>query len=167
MPLGLPIAIAAVFLAGFVAPALHRRWGDRIGIVLGLVPLAAFAYFTTLVPGVMAGESHRLVVPWVPSLDLALTFYVDGLSLLFLLIVSLIGTFVVWYATGYLHGDRYLGRFLLYLLAFMGAMLGLVAADNLVLLLVFWELPASRPTCSSATTRTNPNLAPLPFRLCS
>ncbi len=140
MPLGLPIAIAAVFLAGFVAPALHRRWGDRIGIVLGLVPLAAFAYFTTLVPGVMAGESHRLVVPWVPSLDLALTFYVDGLSLLFLLIVSLIGTFVVWYATGYLHGDRYLGRFLLYLLAFMGAMLGLVAADNLVLLLVFWEL---------------------------
>ncbi len=140
MPTGLLIAIGAVFLAGAVAPFLHRRFGDAVGIVLALVPLAAFAYFTTLVPAVMAGEAHRLVIPWVPSLDLALTFYVDGLSLLFLLIVSLIGTFVVWYATGYLHGDPYLGRFLLYLLAFMGAMLGLVAADNLILLLVFWEL---------------------------
>ncbi len=140
MEFGILIAIGAVFAAGAVAPALHRRFGDTVGIVLGLVPLAAFAYFVTLVPGVMAGEPYRLVIPWVPSLDLSLTFFVDGLSLLFLLIVSLIGTFVVWYATGYLHGDKYLGRFLLYLLAFMGAMLGLVAADNLILLVVFWEL---------------------------
>ncbi|MGC1482083.1 MAG: putative monovalent cation/H+ antiporter subunit A [Chthoniobacterales bacterium] len=140
MEIGLPISILAVFLAGLVAPAAHRRFGDNVGLVLALVPLGAFAYFTTLVPAVMEGNAHRLVIPWVPSLDLALSFYVDGLSLLFLLIVSLIGTFVVWYATGYLHGDPDLGRFFLYLLSFMAAMLGLVAADNLILLVVFWEL---------------------------
>ena len=136
MEIGLPISILAIFLAGLIAPTAHRRFGDNVGLVLALVPLGAFAYFTTLVPAVMEGDAHRLVIPWVPSLDLALSFYVDGLSLLFLLIVSLIGTFVVWYATGYLHGDRDLGRFLPLSPQLHGRHARPVASDNLILLVV-------------------------------
>ncbi len=133
-------AIAAVFVAALLAPALHRGLGDRSGILLGLVPLAACAAFLTLAPGVEAGQAVRVALPWAPSLGITLSFYVDGLSLLFLIVVSAIGTFIVWYAAGYLHGDPGLGKFYLYLLSFMGAMLGLVAADNLILLFIFWEL---------------------------
>ncbi len=137
---GLLIAIAAVFLAGIAAPLLHRLCGDRIGFALALVPLAAFGFFLSLQAGIAADGALRLVVPWVPTLGISLSFFVDGLSLLFLLIVSFIGTFVVLYATGYLHGDPGLGRFFLYLFTFMGAMLGMVVSDNLILLVVFWEL---------------------------
>ncbi len=137
---GVPLAIAALFVAGFACPALHRAIGDRLGKVLAAVPLAAFTYFTTLVPGVAAGTPLRAEWAWVPGLDISLSFYVDGLSLLFLLIISLIGTFVVWYAGGYLHGSQNLGKFYLALMGFMAAMLGVVSADNLILLFIFWEL---------------------------
>ncbi|MFP4499531.1 MAG: hydrogen gas-evolving membrane-bound hydrogenase subunit E [Candidatus Hydrogenedentota bacterium] len=75
---------------------------------------------------------------WAPSLDLSVTFYVDGLSLAFGLLVSGIGALVVVYTGAYMEGPAR-GRFLAYLFAFMGSMLGLVFADNLVLLFVFWE----------------------------
>ena len=67
-------------------------------------------------------------------------FRIDGLSMLFLLLISVIGVFVTWYAAGYLAGKKDLGRFYLYLFGFMGSMLGVVSADHLVLLFVFWEL---------------------------
>jgi multicomponent Na+:H+ antiporter subunit A len=77
---------------------------------------------------------------WVPSLDLNLAFRFDGLSLLFLLLISGIGALISIYAGGYLHHHRQLGRFFACLFFFMGAMLGLVAADNLLALFIFWEL---------------------------
>jgi multicomponent Na+:H+ antiporter subunit A len=58
----------------------------------------------------------------------------------FALLISGIGTFITIYAGGYLHGHPQLGRFYIYLLSFMGAMLGLVLADNVITLFVFWEL---------------------------
>jgi multicomponent Na+:H+ antiporter subunit A len=132
--------IAAIFLTGFVAPLAARRLGDRLGVFLALVPLTVFAAFSTLIPVVVAGGTYQVVLPWVPALGISLSFFVDGLSLLFLLVISGVGTFIVWYAAGYLQGDRGLGKFYLYLFSFMGAMLGLVASDNLILLFVFWEL---------------------------
>jgi len=132
--------LAAIFLAALTAPLAFRGLGGRLGPILGLVPLAVFVAFATLVPKVASGTAHREMFSWVPSLGISLSFYVDGLSLLFLLVIAGVGTLIVWYASGYLHGDRGLGRFYLYLLSFMGAMLGLVAADNLILLFIFWEL---------------------------
>jgi len=136
----LTASIAAIFGAAFLAPWIHRVLGSRAGVVLGLVPLGAFVAFATMVPSVSAGAVVQASWDWIPSMGITLSLYADGLSLLFLLIISGIGTFIVWYAAGYLHGKKDLGRFYLYLLGFMGAMLGVVASDNLVLLFMFWEL---------------------------
>jgi len=136
----LVLPICAIFVAALFAPLLHRALGARTVWVPGLVPLTSFGCFLGLLPGISAGQPVRWGVEWAPSLGISLSFYADGLSLLFLLVVSLIGAFVVWYAGGYLAGKKDLGRFYLYLLGFMGSMLGLVAADNLVLLFIFWEL---------------------------
>ena len=64
----------------------------------------------------------------------------DGLSFLMAVLITGIGGFIILYAQGYMHGHPQLGRFFLYLLSFMGAMLGLVLSDNLILLFIFWEL---------------------------
>jgi len=138
MTLLLPILL--VFLAGFVAPGLQRFLGDRLGPILAVVPAAVFIYFATLQRRIVEEGAIRTSYPWLPSFDIELSFFVDGLSLLFLLIISGIGTFIVLYAAGYLHGSAKLGKFYLYLFSFMGAMLGLVASDNLIVLFVFWEL---------------------------
>ncbi|MDX2079243.1 MAG: putative monovalent cation/H+ antiporter subunit A [Terrimicrobiaceae bacterium] len=138
--MGLLHWIALIFAGGFAAPFLHRRLGDRTGFLLAVLPFGAFVHFCTLVPAVAAGGSLRWEFPWAPSLGISLSFFVDGLSLLFLLVISLVGTFIVLYAAGYLHGKTTLGRFYLALLLFMGSMLGLVASDNIILLFIFWEL---------------------------
>src|SRR4051794_22813702 len=78
--------------------------------------------------------------PWAPSLGLAFSWYLDGLSLLFALLITGIGTLIIVYCGGYLAGDPRLGRLLSFMFLFMGSMLGLVVADSLLLLFVFWEL---------------------------
>jgi multicomponent Na+:H+ antiporter subunit A len=134
------IAIAFVFAAAFLAPVLHRRLGDRCGLVLALVPLALSILFASMVPTIAGGGTVEFRYDWVPSLGIGLDLRIDGLSLLFLLLISVIGLFVVLYAAGYLHGKKDLGRFYLYLLGFMGSMLGVVASNHLVALFIFWEL---------------------------
>ncbi len=137
---GVAISIGLIFLAGLLSPTLHRFLGDRLCRLLALFPLGSFLYFTTLIPAVAGGGSIRASTPWAESLGISLSFFVDGLSLLFLLVISGIGTFVVLYAGGYLNGKKTLGRFYLALLGFMAAMLGVVSSDNLILLFIFWEL---------------------------
>jgi multicomponent Na+:H+ antiporter subunit A len=108
--------------------------------LLGLIPLAAAFLYASMIPLVSAGGVVEFRREWVPSLGLALDLRIDGLSLLFLLLISGIGVFVTWYAAGYLHGKKDLGRFYLYLFGFMGSMLGVVSSDHLVAMFVFWEL---------------------------
>jgi len=80
-------------------------------------------------------------IPWVPSLGIHFTVYVDGLSLLFLLIITGIGLLVVLYSIYYMSKEREaLHNFYVYLLLFMGAMLGVVLCDNVIVLYLFWEL---------------------------
>ena len=137
----LAVILFSVALA-LVAPALHRVMQERTGWVLALVPLGLFAYFTSFLPVVMAGEAVRQVVAWVPSFGVNLSFYLDGLSLLFALLITGLGVLIVVYAGDYLKGHAHRGRFYLFLLLFMSAMLGLVLSDNLIALFVFWELTA-------------------------
>lgn len=79
-------------------------------------------------------------LPWAESLGLALSFYADGLGLLFATLISGIGSLIVLFTSRYFEGDPRRGRFLATLFAFMGSMLGVVLADNLFALFVFWEL---------------------------
>jgi multicomponent Na+:H+ antiporter subunit A len=133
-------AILITFLVAALAPWLTRRGGDRAGWWLALLPAGLTAWYLTYLPSVAAGESVREVTAWVPRLGVTLSMRMDGLSLLLALIVVVIGTAVVVYAGGYLRGDPGLPRFYLILLAFMGAMLGVVTSDDLISLFVFWEL---------------------------
>ena len=109
------------------------------GIVVATALLLTL-FFISRVPIVAENGPVRYVAEWIPSLQVRLSFVLDGLSLLFALIISGAGTFVALYAGAYLAGHEQLGRFRLYLLLFMLSMLGLVLADNLVGLFVFWEL---------------------------
>ncbi|WP_102109499.1 putative monovalent cation/H+ antiporter subunit A [Oceaniglobus roseus] len=105
-----------------------------------LLSATLFAWFCTFLPAVAEGEVLLWQLDWVPSLSVSLSFLVDGLSLTFLLLISGIGTLVMLYSDSYLRGDPQYARFALYLTSFMLSMLGLVAADNLIALFVFWEL---------------------------
>ncbi|AHM60096.1 NADH dehydrogenase (quinone) [Flammeovirgaceae bacterium 311] len=133
-----------VILAGLVvasaAPTLHRVAGRYTYVPMVLAALAFFIYFCTLAPGVLAGELITQSHSWVPTLNINLHFYLDGLSLLFALLISGFGTLIMAYAGGYLGEDPLLGRFYLYLMLFMVAMLGVVTAGNIFSLFVFWEL---------------------------
>ena len=91
-------------------------------------------------PAALAGRPWRVSVEWMPALGLWMDLSLDGLSLLFALLVAGIGALVVAYSIPYMAEERGLGRYYGSLLIFALAMLGLVTAANLLLLFMFWEL---------------------------
>jgi multicomponent Na+:H+ antiporter subunit A len=109
------------------------------GRLSSLLPALLFVLTCRFWPGIIAGQTYLFDAPWLPSLDLSLRFRLDGLSLLFALIITGAGAFVSLYSSSYLGGHRHCGRYFFFLHAFMLSMLGLVLADNLLLLFVFWE----------------------------
>jgi multicomponent Na+:H+ antiporter subunit A len=133
-------AVLAPFAAALVAPALTRLMGANAAWPLALVPAGIFLFFAGLVPDVAAGARYTPALEWVPSYGVTFSFHVDGLSTLFALLISGIGTFIILYAGGYLKGHPHQGRFLSFLFLFMGAMLGLVLGNDLITLFIFWEL---------------------------
>ena len=108
--------------------------------VAGFTALAATALVLLSAPQVFAGEVLRWTLPWMPTLGLDFSLRMDGLAWLFALLIAGIGALVVLYAAWYLDPKDPAPRFFSFLLLFMGAMLGVVLAGNLVLLVVFWEL---------------------------
>ncbi len=109
-------------------------WGAAV--VAGLAALLLLSQ----TPAVLAGQVLVAGWPWLPAAGLALAFRLDGLGLLFAGLVLGIGLLVILYARYYLSPRDPMGRFYAFLLLFMGAMLGVVLAENLLLLVVFWEL---------------------------
>ncbi|GGY00328.1 Na(+)/H(+) antiporter subunit A [Litchfieldella qijiaojingensis] len=134
------LAVLGGFVLAAFAPLLHRWFGDRAGLVMALLPAALSLWLFAQLPAVVGGEVLVFEQAWVPGLDIELTFLLDGLALLFALLISVIGVFVLVYSSAYLKGHPDLARFHVVLVAFMMSMLGLVLADNLVALFVFWEL---------------------------
>jgi multicomponent Na+:H+ antiporter subunit A len=136
----LTAAVLAGFALALLVPWLHKVTGRHTGWIASLAPLAIVAYFLRLAPGVAAGQPATFSAPWVPSLGISLSFYVDGLSLLFALLIAGIGALVLIYSGGYMAGRPHLGRFYAYILFFMASMLGVVSAGNVLTMFVFWEL---------------------------
>lgn len=132
--------VLSLFVLACLAPLLHRYTGRHSGNLLALVPATLFSFFAAQLALVSQGEVLSQQWLWFPGMEIQLSFLLDGLSLLFALLITGIGTFILLYANRYLEGHPALGRFFLFLLTFMGAMLGLVLADNLITLFVFWEL---------------------------
>jgi len=145
MPYLLAVAVLLPLLPGVVlswfagqrpAPQGHRlaAW------TAGLVTLAALAAIAVNAPAVFEGRTLLLHADWVPQAGLNIGFRLDGLALLFALLITGIGVLVILYAAYYLGRDDPPGKFYAQLMLFMAGMLGVVLADNLLLLVVFWEL---------------------------
>ncbi len=112
----------------------------KFSLVSSLIPLSLFVYFSRFIGQVSQGEVIERTYQWIPSFGVNLTFRLDGLSLLFSLMITGIGFLVFMYTSAYLRNHKYLDRFYGYLSVFMAAMLGLVLSDNMISLFVFWEL---------------------------
>jgi len=134
------IAVFSGFLVAAIAPLLVRYSRRAAGPLIALAPAAIALYFATYISSVSSGQTFSVAYSWAPSLGVNLSFYLDGLSLLFALLISGIGALVLLYAGSYLAEHPSLNRFYTLLLLFMAAMLGLVLADNLLTLFIFWEL---------------------------
>jgi len=134
----------APFIAAALAPWVTRFAGHHAGWVLSIVPASMFLALTGFIAPVSRGARVRVAIDWIPAdpptPGIPFSFYLDGLSLVFALLIAGIGTVIIAYSGGYLRGHPHQGRFFAFMLAFMGSMMGLVLADSIVTLFVFWEL---------------------------
>src|SRR5215207_7135640 len=134
------ISIASACLALFVPAA--RKSLPRLSQTWALAALtgALFVWLLTRLPIIDGAGALSLNVPWLPQLGLSLSFYMDGLALLFSLMIVGIGAMVIVYAGYYFDDGDALARFYAMLMAFMSAMLLVVLAGNLLTLFIGWEL---------------------------
>ncbi|MFB3163196.1 Na+/H+ antiporter subunit A [Neobacillus sp. 179-J 1A1 HS] len=138
----LHLAILAPLVLSIFIPLFYRifRYIHTGWFVLP-IPIVLFVYFLTFLPETMRGRSLIEMINWIPSLGINFTAKVDGLGLLFALLITGIGALVVLYSIYYLAKNKEkLNHFYVYLLLFMGAMLGVVLSDNLIVMYGFWEL---------------------------
>jgi len=112
----------------------------NIGWFVLIVPIILFIGLARYIPTVSAGEQYIKTISWIPSAGIDFTTHLDGLSLIFGLLITGVGSLVILYSIYYLSARESLGHFYVYLLLFMGAMLGLIFSDNMMVLYVFWEL---------------------------
>ncbi len=134
------LLILTVFVGAPLAAWVARFGRIQSAWAAGLVTIVAVLQLITLMPAVFEGETLIHQWDWMPRAGLNLSFRLDGLGLLFALLILGIGLLVILYARYYLAARDCMGRFYAYLLLFMGAMLGIVLSENIIQLLVFWEL---------------------------
>ncbi|MET3948175.1 multicomponent Na+:H+ antiporter subunit A [Arthrobacter sp. UYCu512] len=143
--------LAAHFAAAAVAPWLFRKFGRNSFYALAAVPAGSFLWLVlqhgavyanaAAAQGGAAGNGTAEVLPWIPELKLELAFRMDALAWVMSLLVLGVGALVLVYCARYFKDkDEYLGGFGAQLVAFAGVMFGLVTADDLLLMFIFWEL---------------------------
>lgn len=138
----LHLAIFSPLLLAIFIPFFHKSFRQvHTGWFVLPLPIVLFSYFFSFLSYTTTKQTVTETLNWIPSLGINLTFKVDGLGLLFALLISGIGSLVVLYSIYYLSKDKEkLNTFYVYLLLFMGAMLGVVLSDNLIVMYAFWEL---------------------------
>jgi multicomponent K+:H+ antiporter subunit A len=138
--IGLPLVVLLPFIAaGFVAYVakynrLASAWGAGIVTISSIIVLSTYAHLPF--EGVTTIQSWN----WIETIGLQFAFRLDGLGLLFAYLILVIGLLVIIYAAYYISSKDSMGRFYSYLLLFMGSMLGIVLSENIIQLVVFWEL---------------------------
>ncbi len=138
--MSLLIIVALPFFGALLPGLMNSAGRSACAGVTFAVSLAAFIGLLTNLPMVLAGEVVMARVDWMPALGLNFTLMLDGLGFFFALLILGIGLLIIAYARHYLSRDDNMGEFFTYLLLFQGAMVGIVLSDNILLLLVFWEL---------------------------
>ncbi|WP_282139055.1 Na+/H+ antiporter subunit A [Rossellomorea aquimaris] len=134
-------AIVSPFLFAILIPFLYKAFRNvHTGWFVLLLPVALFTYFFQFISITKNGDTVKETLEWMPSFGINFIAYVDGLGLLFALLITGIGSLVVLYSIYYLDKKKeQLHNFYVYLMMFMGAMLGVVLSDNLIVLYMFWE----------------------------
>ena len=142
MSSGMPLLaiVALPFIGSLVATFLRQDARNGAAFLAGTVALCGAILTVVHYPVVGHGGVLRMSVEWLPSLGLDFTLRMDGYTWLFSMLVTSIGFLVVLYARYYMSPDDPVPRFFAFLLAFMGAMLGIVLSGNLIQLVFFWEL---------------------------
>lgn len=120
--------------------ALPKKIKKAKAIFLALFQLGFFAFFISKIPEVKNGKILTTVTNWIPELGLNLNFTLDGLSMVFAVLITGIGALIFFYAHVYMKSYKSTDKFYFYLFLFSGAMLGMVLSGNLIQLFVFWEL---------------------------
>src|SRR5690625_5346099 len=126
------IAFLILFSGKLIPPKFYK--------LFALFPLGLFSYFLYYLFRLQNEGEILIRYDWIPQLGINLNFKLDGLSLLFALLITGIGALIFFYSSEYLKKEKYINRFFSYLTLFMGSMLGLTLYDNLISIFVFWEL---------------------------
>lgn len=134
------ILIIAPFLGSAVAAFLPANARNSEAWLAGLVGVIGLAITLSMLPSISNGEVIRFTAEWLPGQDLNFILRMDGLAWLFSVLILGIFLLVVLYARYYMSPKDPVPRFFAFLLAFMGAMLGIVLSGNLIQLVMFWEL---------------------------
>ena len=136
-----PALIVALPFLGALLPGLLIRAGRNVAaLAAGCTTALALLGLLLHLPTVMAGGTVSARFDWLPQLGMNANFRIDGLGMLFATMILGIGLLIIIYARFYLAKNDPVGQFYTYLLLFQGAMVGIVLSDNILLLLVFWEL---------------------------
>jgi multicomponent Na+:H+ antiporter subunit A len=123
------------FLGAALVPLVYRVLGERTAYFAAAIALACFGLVAS-----QFGTHGSVAVSWIPSLGVSLALYVDGLALLIGFLASGVGVLIFTYSGGYMHDEPGKPRYYATLLAFMGSMLGIAFAADLIALFLFWEL---------------------------
>ena len=136
-----PALIAVLPFLGALLPGLLIRSGRNVAAIsCGTMTLLALIGLCLHIPAIMDGQVITSHFTWLPRIGLDASFRIDGLSLLFGILILGIGLLIILYARYYLSKADPVGQFYTYLMLFQGAMMGIVLSDNILFLLVFWEL---------------------------
>ena len=134
------LLIVLPFMGSVLASMLPGSARNSEAWLSGGITLAAFAIAVSFFPTLAQGEVISRPVEWLPEYGLSFTLRMDGFAWLFTMLITGIGFLVVLYARYYMSPKDPIPRFFSFLLAFMGAMQGVVISGNLILLAIFWEL---------------------------
>ncbi len=136
----LPLLVLLPFLVAPLVALVDRYHRLAPAWLAGITTLLSLALLWPSTEAVFAGQTLIQSWQWIPAIDLQFAYRLDGLALLFAFLILLIGLLIIFYARYYLTAKDSTGRFYAYLLMFMGSMLGIVLSENILQLVVFWEL---------------------------
>ncbi|RZS97222.1 putative monovalent cation/H+ antiporter subunit A [Cecembia calidifontis] len=134
------LAVLLGFIFALLTPLWNRVFPKAFPFLFSALPILLFVFFAIKLEGIQGTNFIIEKNSWIPQLGIDLNFRLDGLSMLFSLMITGIGALVFVYTSYYLKGHIYLDRFYAYLSMFMASMLGVVLSDNLITLFIFWEL---------------------------
>lgn len=155
--MNLLLIVLIPLLGTLLVPALAGSNRMRAAIIAGALTATSLALLLSLSPQVFAGQTLISSWAWMADFGLFVSFRLDGLGFLFALLILGIGLLVILYAAYYLSHKDSMPKFFSYMMLFMGAMLGVVLSENLILLLVFWELTSLSSFLLVSYWRHNPD----------